>query len=123
MGRESGRIAPTAPVSGEPMTTDSPRPAWLFPALGGLVLAAIVAGVGAGIARGPKDGAAVFVGILFIGLLFGALLRPPPLRDRPGDGAAIDFGRREDGDGGEGAADRGSSRAERRRKAKEERRS
>ena len=89
-----------------------------------LAIAAIGSAVAAGMARGPKEGAAVFVGVLVIGLLFGALLRPPPLRDRPGDGAAIDFGRIDDASGGGGGTqDRSPSRAERRREAKGQRRS
>lgn len=119
MGRTSGRIEPSAPIVDEPDTTDSPRPPWLLPALAGLVLAAIGAGVAAGMSRSPKDGIAVAVGVLVVGLLFGALLRPPPMRDRPGEGTAIDFGR---SDGAEREPDQGPSRAERRRQAKEERR-
>ena len=124
MGRESGKIEPSATIFDEPETTDTPRPAWFFPALGGLAIAAIGSAVAAGMTRGPKEGAAVFVGVLVIGLLFGALLRPPPLRDRPGDGAAIDFGRIDDASGGGGGTqDRSPSRAERRREAKGQRRS
>jgi hypothetical protein len=119
MGRDSGRIEPAPAILEEPDTTDSPRPPWLIPAVAGLVIAAIGAGVAAGMSRSPKDGFAVAVGVLVVGLLFGALLRPPPLRDRPGDDTAIDFGRSE---GGELREERGPSRAERRRKAKEERR-
>lgn len=118
MGRESHRIVPTEPDLDEPGTTGSPRPSWLVPAAGGLVVAAIGAGIAAGISRGPGDGAAVAVGVLVVGLLFGALLRPPPLRDQPGEGTAIDFGR---SDAPQGTPS--PSRAERRRRAKEERRS
>ena len=100
MGRSSGRVEPAVgPQAGEePMEPD--RPGWLLPAIIGLVVAAIGAGIGAGMTRGPKDGAAVFIGVLVIGLLFGSLLRPPPLRDQPGDGTAIDFGLRDPAAGG-----------------------
>lgn len=89
-------------------------------AIGGLVALAIALGVAAGVSRTPGDGFAVAVGVVVIGLIFGAMLRPPPVKDNPGESAAIDFGRQEDRPAQSNKAER-PNRAERRRAAREDR--
>ena len=103
----------------DPEAVRASRPRWVLPALAGLVTTAIAAGIAAAASRSPREGVAVAVGILFVGLSFGMLFRPPPLRERPGDDTAIDFGRSEPGERPPSA---GQSRAERRRQARDARR-
>lgn len=123
MGRGTARSpdpvdtsADTAPLM---ESSQDGHPRWLLPALAGLVLAAIASGIAAGSSGSPREGVAVAVGVLFVGLSFGMLFRPPPLRERPGDDTAIDFGRSEPG---ERTPSAGPSRAERRRQARDARR-
>jgi hypothetical protein len=89
-------------------------------AIGGLLVLAIGLGVAAGISRTPSNGFAVAVGVVVIGLIFGSMLRPPPLKDNPGESAAIDFGRQEDQPRAASKPAR-PNRAERRRAAREDR--
>ena len=119
MGRKPNESDAPEDVPSESSPDIPARPGWVIPAFCGLVLAAIGAGVAAGQSRSPKDGVAVAVGVLVIGTLFGFLLRPPPLRDQPGDDTAIDFGRSEPR---ERQPTSGRSRAERRRQARDARR-
>ena len=119
MGRKPNGNTVSEALPSEPSVEVPARPPWVVPAFCGLVLAAIGAGVAAGQSRSPKDGVAVAVGVLVIGTLFGFLLRPPPLRDQPGDDTAIDFGRSEPR---ERQPTSGPSRAERRRQARDARR-
>lgn len=117
LGRASSRVEPRpAPEPEAPVEMGPPKQQRLAATVA-LVAVAIAAGVGAGIARDPKVGFGVALGVFVVGLVFGALLRPPPYRERPGDNAAIDFGRTDPTE-----PEREPNRAERRRKAKEERR-
>jgi len=123
MGRKPTRSFGPEGTSAEPVlgeeTAQPGRPRWLLPALAGLIATAITAGIAAGSSGSPREGFAVAIGVLFVGLSFGMLFRPPPLRERPGDDTAIDFGRSEPGARTPTAS---PSRAERRRQARDARR-
>jgi hypothetical protein len=117
LGRASSRIEPhPEEEQDEPVEMGPPRSRRVAATVA-LAAVSIAVGVGAGIAREPKVGMAVALGTFVVGIVFGALLRPPPYRETPGDNAAIDFGRTDPAE-----ADRTPNRQERRRKAREDRR-
>jgi|AACY02.16.fsa_nt_gi hypothetical protein len=118
LGRDSSRVEPRPAPEPAPPVELGPPPNRRVAATVALAAVAVACGVGAGIARDPKIGFGVALGVFVVGLVFGALLRPPPVRERPGDNAAIDFGRTDPTE-----PERKPNRAERRRKAREERRS